>query len=154
MLRGIVMVVLLANSLAAGIMVSTVMGTVPMTRILPYSEYVRMIQFLWKRYDPFMPIMNGLSLLGDLILVRIAPQRSARDLFGAAAVCLAVAMAISVLKNVPINRYVMSLDPANEPADWQRTDPRRRWQAWNRFRTGLTFAALSAATVATVSLLA
>ncbi|WP_083734002.1 DUF1772 domain-containing protein [Actinomadura sp. CNU-125] len=55
---------------------------------------------------------------------------------------LVTVMAISVIKNVPINRFVMSLDPAVRPDDWSRTDPRRRWRNWNLLRTGLAAAAL------------
>ena len=61
----------------------------------------------------------------------------------AAALLLAV-MAISITKNVPVNRFVSGLDPAAPPADWDRLDPRVRWQRWNTTRTGLAVLAFAA----------
>lgn len=135
--------VIVGNGLAAGVMLSTVMGIVPMTFVMSYERYVRTIQFLWPRYDPFMPIVNALSAIGGLVLAAGAPEPTSRALFGAAAVTLIVVMAISVIKNVPINRYVMSLDPEACPDDWEHRDPRARWRNWNLFRTSLVLVALS-----------
>jgi len=142
--------VLLANGLAAGVMLSTVIGTVPLMMVLPYDRYVHLVQFLWRRYDPFMPIANGLSFAADVVLAVTEP--AARPLWCAAAALLACVMVISVWKNVPVNRYVMSLDPAARPEDWPRRDPRAFWRRWNLIRTSLAVAAL-AANVAAVAVL-
>ncbi|WP_306212595.1 DUF1772 domain-containing protein [Actinoplanes sp. RD1] len=131
------------NGLGAGVMLSTVIGIVPLTLALPYDRYVHTIQFLWPRYDPFMPITHGITLLADLALVLVS-EGPARWLFAVAAGLLAVVMAISVVKNVPVNRYVMALDPRQQPPDWSRVDPRRRWRAWNLLRTCLAVLALVA----------
>jgi uncharacterized membrane protein len=138
----LVPLVLLGNGITAGIMLSTVIGIVPLTLALPYRQYVQTIQFLWPRYDPFMPAVHGLTVVGDAVLAFTADTRAARSLFGVAALVLVAVMAISVAKNVPMNRYVMSLDPGQQPADWSRLDPRRRWRAWNLLRSGLALAAL------------
>ena len=53
--------VLLGNGVAAGVMLSTVIGVVPMFLTMNYGPYVRSVQFLWPRYDPFMPILNGVT---------------------------------------------------------------------------------------------
>jgi uncharacterized membrane protein len=135
--RILVPLALLANGIAVGVMVSTVIGLAPMSLAVPYPTYVGTIQFLWKRYDPFMPIMNALACLVDVVLAVAVAGPSARLLFGAAGVLLAVVMTISVVKNVPINRYVMSLDPTVQPSDWAQTDPRVRWKNWNLLRTAL-----------------
>ena len=56
MTRVMLALVLLGNGVAAGVMVSTVIGIVPMTLIMPYDRYIDTIRFLWPRYDPFMPV--------------------------------------------------------------------------------------------------
>ncbi|WP_320065176.1 DUF1772 domain-containing protein [Micromonospora sp. RTGN7] len=150
--RLLIPLALLANGIAVGVMVSTVIGLAPMSLAVPYERYVATIQYLWKRYDPFMPAMNTLACLLDLVLLFRADEPAARALFGTAGVLLLVVMAISVVKNVPINRYVMSLDPAAEPADWARVDPRTRWRNWNLVRTALAVLAF-ATNLAAVSVL-
>ncbi|MCO1580342.1 DUF1772 domain-containing protein [Crossiella sp. SN42] len=129
------LVAALANGVAAGIMLSTVIGIVPLMLALPYGQYVQLVRFLWRRYDPIMPALNGGVLLLDLLLAALAPQ--GRAAHTAAAVLLAAVVLISVSRNVPVNRYVTALDPAHRPADWARRDPRRRWRNWNLLRTGL-----------------
>jgi uncharacterized membrane protein len=143
--------ILLANGLGAGVMLSTVIGTVPLTLALPYDRYVEMIQFMWPRYDPFMPLTNALAFVLDVVLAVTTDDGSARLFLTAAAVLLASVMAISVARNVPINKYVTALDPARQPADWQSADPRRRWQTWNTLRTTLALLALVANVTAAVA---
>jgi len=144
---------LLANGIATGVMVSTVIGLAPLSLAVPYESYVGTIQFLWKRYDPFMPIMNALACVVDLVLTVTATGPAARLLFGSAGALLVVVMAISVIKNVPINRYVMSLDPLAQPSDWAQADPRVRWRNWNLVRTALAVLALIANLAAVAVLL-
>lgn len=133
---------LLANGIAAGIMLSTVIGIVPMMLSLPYDRYVRTVQFLWPRYDPAMPIMNGLTVLLDAALTVLA-DGPARTAFACSGLLLVAVMAISVTKNVPINRYVKALDPDRRPGEWERRDPRRRWRNWNTTRTCLAVTAFA-----------
>lgn len=140
---------LLANGIAAGIMVSTVIGIVPMMLTLPYERYVRTVQFLWPRYDPVMPMMNGLTVLLDAVLV-IVTDGPARAAFGCSFLLLVTVMAISITKNVPINRYVKALDPDRRPGGWERDDPRRRWRNWNTTRTCLAVAAFAVNVTAVV----
>ncbi len=148
----LVAVTLLANGVAVGVMVSTVIGLAPMSLAVPYETYVRTVQFLWKRYDPLMPALNATACVLGLVLVAVVDDATARTLFGTAAALLLVVMAISVMKNVPINRYVMSLDPQHPPADWARADPRVRWRNWNLLRTALAVLAF-VVNVGTVALL-
>jgi uncharacterized membrane protein len=121
------------NGVAAGIMLSTVIGIVPMMRALPYTGYVRMVQFMRPRFDPIMPISNGSALVVDAVLVATAQRGS--ELRICAAVLLAAVIAISVSKNVPVNRYVMSLNADEPPENWAEVDPRTRWKTWNDIRT-------------------
>lgn len=142
--RVLIPIQLLVNGTAVGVMVSTVIGLAPMQLAVPYQTYVDTIQFLWKRYDPFMPVLNALAFVLDLVLALTAPEPLTRIFFVAAAALLMMVMAISVVKNVPINRYVMSLDPLAQPADWAQIDPRVRWRNWNLSRTVLAILALLA----------
>lgn len=153
MVGALLATVLLCQGLAAGVMLSTVIGLVPLTLALPYGRYVEMIQFMWPRYDPFMPIVNGLAFLGSVALAIVVSGSLARVSFGLAALLLAVVMAISVVKNVPVNRYVMSLDPDQCPADWHERDPRAYWRKWNTIRTSLVLASFAANLAAAWSLL-
>ncbi len=138
-------VVLVTNGLAAGIMLSTVIGIVPMFLSLPYGAYVRTVRFLWPRYDPIMPATNGTTFIIDVLLATVvAPNGAARIAYAVAAGLLGCVLAISVSKNVPINRYVFSLDPDDQPADWSDRDPRRRWRGWNLLRTSLALLAFAA----------
>ncbi|MET9078411.1 DUF1772 domain-containing protein [Streptomyces sp. NPDC004232] len=143
---------LLANGITVGIMVSTVIGIAPMMLSLSYERYVQTVQFLWPRYDPVMPLSNGMTVLLDLVLALAVPNNIARAGFAAAAMLLLCVMAISITKNVPVNRYVKSLDPASEPANWSQRDPRRRWRAWNTTRTSVALLAFVTNILATVRL--
>ena len=72
----------------------------------------------------------------------MAPEPVARAAFAVAAVLAAATSVISVAKNVPVNRWMRTLDPENLPADFADRDPRLDWGAWNRRRSLLTIAAL------------
>jgi uncharacterized membrane protein len=143
-------VAIAANGVAAGIMLSTVIGIVPMMQVLPYGRYVQTVQFLRPRFDPVMPITNGSALVLDVALAAVSGGAAARAAFGLAAALLGSAMAVSIIKNVPINRYIMSLDSGRQPDDWTRLDPRSGWRRWNLIRTALATAAFVTNIVATV----
>jgi uncharacterized membrane protein len=132
------------NGVAAGIMLSTVVGIVPMMVAQPYQGYVRTVQFLWPRYDPLMPILNASALVLAAFGAVAAGGGPARPVLATAAILLATVMAISITKNVPVNRFVSGLDPERQPDDWARLDPRRRWQRWNLIRTALAVLAFAA----------
>jgi uncharacterized membrane protein len=132
------------NGVAAGIMLSTVVGIVPMMLTQPYRGYVQTVQFLWPRYDPMMPILNASALVLAAVSAVAAGGAPARPAFAVAALLLATVMTISITKNVPVNRYVSGLDPDQQPADWARVDPRPDWQRWNLVRTVLAVGAFAA----------
>lgn len=131
------MVALLGSGLTAGVLVSTVLGIMPLMATFPPDRYVVSHKYLWSRYDPFMPISFGLSVAAGVALAVLAPGGMARVLFVVAAVLLAVVMVISITKQVPINRWVKALDPDALPEDWDSVDPRALWRGWNLARTAL-----------------
>lgn len=142
----------LLNGVAAGIMLSTVVGVVPMMLTQPYARYVQTVRFLWPRYDPLMPVLHGAALALAVFSAAAVGDVPARPAHALAAVLLVGVMTISVTRNVPINRFVSGLDPARPPQDWAALDPRQRWQRWNLTRTGLSLLAFGSSVVATALL--
>ncbi len=133
---------LTGNGLAAGVLLSTVLGGVPLLLSLPPARYVHAHGFLAQRYDPFMPVTLAATAVVDLVLAWLTPGVAGHALYAAAALTVGGVMTISVTKNVPINKYLISLDPDTLPDDWDRRDPRYRWRTWNAVRTTLAVAAL------------
>jgi uncharacterized membrane protein len=140
------------NGVAAGIMLSTVIGIVPMMLTMPYQRYVQTVRFLWPRYDPLMPILNGTALVLVVVSAALAGRAPSRPAFVVAAVLLATVVTISITKNVPVNRFVSGLDPGEQPGDWSRLDPRARWRTWNLVRTALALLAFTSTVTATALL--
>jgi uncharacterized membrane protein len=143
----------LACGLAAGGLVISVLGGAPLLLALPTDRYIPVHQFLVQRFDPFMPISMGVALLCDVALVFLAPTSPTRSLAAVAAVLLVGAMAVSIFKNVPINKWVATLSPDTVPDDWERLDPRLRWRNWNAVRTVFAVAALAVNAAAVAVLL-
>jgi uncharacterized membrane protein len=153
MIQIFVPLALLTNGIATGVMLATSIGPVPFSMILSYERYVQYIKFMWARYDPLMPILNGTTFVLDVVLTLMVIGAPAAPLFGLAAALLAAVIAVSLTKNAPINRYVISLDPEAPPGDWAARDPRIYWRNWNVVRTVLVLLALGANLVALATLL-
>ncbi|ELP70418.1 anthrone oxygenase family protein [Streptomyces turgidiscabies] len=134
---------LLAGGLAAGGLAISVLAA-PLFTTLPTGMYVPVHKGLVTRFDPFMPLTLLSCLLCDLALVATGPGTAVRLLAALGALLLVAAMTVSLTKNVPINRWLSTLDPARLPADFDRLDPRERWIRWNRVRGALAVAALLA----------
>lgn len=134
-------VALLSGGLAAGGLAISVLAA-PLFTTLPTGMYVPVHQGLVTRFDPFMPVNLLVCLVCDLALVGLAPGPGVRALAVAAAALLVCAGTVSLTRNVPINRWLATLDPQALPADWERLDPRERWIRWNRVRGALAVCAL------------
>jgi uncharacterized membrane protein len=148
MTAALVAVVLVVNGLAAGVLMGTVLGGVPLLLALPPSRYVHAHAFFATRYDPFMPACLLLTVVGDVALTVVA---------GGVVTALAAAFAlatvvISLTRNVPINKWVRSLDPDDLPGDFD--DPRTRWKRSNDARTACAVAALLCNVVAVATMIA
>jgi uncharacterized membrane protein len=98
--------------------------------------------FFSTRYDPFMPACLLLTVAGALVLALTGPELPGRLSYGLAAVAAVTTVAISLLRNVPVNRWIRQLDPERLPADFPDRDPRPDWGRWNRIRTWLAVTAL------------
>ncbi|HEY4020388.1 MAG TPA: DUF1772 domain-containing protein [Pseudonocardiaceae bacterium] len=150
LLTVLVPLVLLANGLAAGVLVGTQLGGWPLLVSLPPDRYVHAHAFFATRYDPFMPICFIATVGGDVALAVVTVPRV---LFILAALFLAGAITVSLRKNVPVNKWVRSLDPEHLPADFASRDPRRHWGTWNTTRAALAVAGLLANCLALALLL-
>jgi uncharacterized membrane protein len=146
MFEVLVPLVLLANGLAAGVLVGTQLGGMPLLEALPPARYVHAHAFFSTRFDPFMPLCLLGTVLGDIVLGIVAGTANA--LFLAAAAGASASMVISLVKNVPVNKWIRTLDPASLPGDFAERDPRRDWGGWNRARTYLVVLAMAANCVA------
>lgn len=134
--------VLLANGLAAGVLLGTQLGGFPLMAALPPDRYVHAHAFLSTRYDPFMPICLVATVLGDVVLSLVADPPAARPLHLVAGLLAATTVLISLTKNVPINKWVQRLDPERLPPGLDPTDQRRTWGRWNALRSWLAVGAL------------
>ncbi|WP_018681697.1 DUF1772 domain-containing protein [Actinokineospora enzanensis] len=136
--------VLVANGLAAGVLVGTQLGNWPLLASLPADRYVSTHAFFATRYDPFMPACLVLTAVGDGVLAVFAEQQALFHLWLGAALLAVKTLVVSLTKNVPVNRWVRTVDPDDLPADFAERDPRPGWGRWNRVRTVLTVLALLA----------
>ncbi|MFF3458186.1 anthrone oxygenase family protein [Streptomyces sp. NPDC002730] len=144
MIALLVPLVVLVNGLAAGVLFGTQLGGWPLLAALPADRYVHAHSFFATRYDPAMPLCLLGTLIGDVVLAVIAPGQAVRALFITGAVLAAATVTISLTKNVPVNKWVQTLDPDNLPDDFEANDPRWNWGAWNQRRSVLTVLALLA----------
>lgn len=143
---------LAGSGIAAGVLLGTVLGGVPLLLSLPADRYVHAHGFLATRYDPFMPFTLVATGVLDLVLAVAAPEAWLNGLYAAAALLIFGVSGVSVAKNVPINKWVTAQDPAAIPADW--SDRRAQWSTWNRNRTVLAAAGLLANLVAALGVAA
>lgn len=149
----LVPVVLLLNGLAAGVLLGTQLGGWPLLAALPPDRYVHAHAFFATRYDPAMPICLLGTVIGDALLAAGTPHTAARLLFAAAALAAALTVTISITKNVPVNKWIQTIDPDDLPPDFAELDPRSSWGPWNRRRSVLTVVAFAVNCVALTTLL-
>ncbi|GAA3732082.1 putative membrane protein [Spinactinospora alkalitolerans] len=152
MVEVLVPLVICTNGVAAGVFAGTLLGGVPLLLALPPDRYIHAHRFLATRYDPFMPVTLAVTVVLDVLLAGFAEGVAARVLFGLAAATLVSVMAVSLTKTVPINKWVVGLDPEAVPRDWHSRDPRAQWKRWNTVRSYLCAAGLIVNLAAAVSL--
>lgn len=140
--------VLMANGLSAGVLVWGLLGGWPLMRSLPDDRYVHLHAFLATRYDPFMPVCMVVTVIGDVVLALLLPGAAGAALAVLAGLLTVSAIGVSLIKNVPVNKWVQSLDPDALPADFAEHHPRAGWGRWNTFRSVLVLLAFLANCVA------
>jgi uncharacterized membrane protein len=145
--------VLLLNGLSAGVLLGTLLGGFPLLASLPEDQYVQAHAFFAGRYDPWMPACLMGALAGDVLLATDVRRGVAAGLLALAALLCTATLVISLTQNVPTNRWVRSVDPADLPHDVDIPALRERWGRWNRLRGTLTILALAANCTALATLL-
>lgn len=143
---------LLANGLAAGVLVGTVLGVVPFYMTLAADSYVRAHAFAVGRYDPFQPACLLVTFAADVAAAITAPTATVRVLCALAGLAAVSVVAISLTRNVPMNRWIRAQDPETLPAGWDMEAFRRRWARWNSTRTAVAVLALVLNTAAAAAL--
>jgi uncharacterized membrane protein len=132
--------VLLGSGLTAGVLFAVALSVVPAMAGMPAPRYVYVHQRLGVNWDPTMPAIVLTTTLLDIALAAGADDRTRTALLGAAAVLMLAVSVVSHFCNVPINRRVKELDPAQLPPHWP--DPRPQWRRWHLTRTALAMTAL------------
>lgn len=135
---------LLTSGPAAGVLIGSATGPVPLLQSLPPSRYVEIHRLMARRPEPLQPICFATAMVCDVVLMVIVPSMPARLLCAAAAVFEAGVITVSTTRSNPLKRFATSFDPDNLPAEWSLIDPRPRWARWNLARTALAVAALIA----------
>ncbi len=128
----------------AGVLFAVALAVLPALFAMPPSQYVYSHQLIGKRWDPTMPVLVLGSTVLDVVLAFLVPDRA--WLFGAGAIALTAVSVVSHFCNVPINRVVKRLDPAEIPDGW--ADPRPLWRRWHLVRTGIAVLAAGLNTAA------
>jgi uncharacterized membrane protein len=131
----------LANGLCAGVLVASVLGVVPYYRTLPADGYIRAHAFSVGRYDPFQPVCLLITLVADAAAAIWADDGAARLLCAAAAVLVLAVLAVTLARNLPMNRSIQRVVPDAPPEGFVAGAFLRSWARWNAVRTA--FAALA-----------
>jgi len=106
----------------------------PVLRRLPLVERITVEQGLLKTFGRVMPI--GMPLCVVLaITAAVNGGLGPSVLTWSAAAAFIVAVAFTVVVNVPINRATGLWDPENPPPDWEET--RGRWELFQGVRSWL-----------------
>lgn len=100
---------------------------------------------------PMSVLMPAAVLSAIVLCVLLFRRRNTRgSLFaGAALVLMVIAMIITLVVNVPIDRQIQSWTTATLPADWNAI--RDRWEFYHGFRTFVSLAALTCLFASTLS---
>jgi len=131
--------VTVTSGMVAGVLFAVALSVLPGLLAMPADRYIYAHRLIGRNWDPTMPVIVLGSTVADIVLAFLAPGGTA-GWYGAGAVLLVVVSVVSHYCNVPINRRVKAVDPANVPADW--TDPRPLWRRWHLLRTVVAVAAV------------
>ena len=131
---------LCCTGIAAGVGVETVLQN-GASRSLPAEAYVAMHQQLERMHARVMPIVVNLALAASVVvaaLERNRPVTLSLALGGIGA--LLVAIGLTLIFELPINREIQSWPASAPPVKW--IDARERWIAFNNVRQAAMFVAL------------
>lgn len=138
------------SGIVAGVMAAVSRAVVPVFAALPAERYVQLHQLLDPQFDPFMPWLTRFNLLQGVVLLILVDPLAPRILIAVGMLLLAMMAVVSEFGNVPINRKVLSWDPAQPPGGW--AELRSRWARWQHLRSVLAAASFAAVTSAALVL--
>ncbi len=109
----------------------------PVIRQLPPEQHVQVERGLLKTFGRVMPTLMTLCVLlsGWYAFSLMATDDSARPVRWAAAISFVLALAFTIVFNVPINSATGKWNPEQPPEDWKRT--RNRWEFFQGVRSWL-----------------
>ena len=139
--------------LLCGLLAGTFLGSTMVehaARVLTGPQWIAYKQAKEVTFGAVMPGFLAVTMLALVAASVVAASPAATWAFGVAVALLAVALAITVVVHLPINRFIQSADPAAVAAEWD--EQRRRWRQWNLARCAL--AVLAFACIALVGTLA
>jgi uncharacterized membrane protein len=143
---------LLANGIAAGVLLGGELGVVPYFKSLPVDRYIHAHTFVTGRYDPFQPICMLITVILDITIAVTTAQPAVRLLCVAAVLAILCVIGVARTRTARMARWLKKVDPAALPADFDPVAFRTSWSTWNRRRVGLGVAAF-ACNVAAVGVL-
>jgi uncharacterized membrane protein len=139
----------LLSGLLAGHELATLVSVHPALRRFPLRARIEAEQTLTRRRGAVMPVCMGAPFLAG---VAAAVASAGRPGFGfalAAAAALGIMLAITLVRNVPLNRRTLAFPPDGDEHAW--SDIRRPWERLHALRVALevgAFACLLAAVAA------
>ena len=133
------------NLLLAALLVGNEVGTWavvhPALNALPFQASLRPEQAIVRRYGSFMPALMLLTIGSGIVVVSLRPDAPSFVLALAGVFCLAAMLAVTLARNVPINRKILAATLDTPPPTWWSL--RRRWDRLHTVRVTLDLAALA-----------
>ena len=131
-----------ANLLLAGLLVGNELGTWavihPALNTLPFEANLRPEQAIVRRYGRFMPALMVLAIASGFVVLSLRPDAPSFALTLAGVLCLAAMLAITLTRNLPINRKILGATLDTPPPTWWSL--RRRWDRLHTARVALDVA--------------
>jgi len=139
MTEDIIFVGVLLTGLLAGNELATLIAFHPALRRIPLRARVEAERALTRRLGAIMPVYMTVALLAA---VAAAVALTGDDGFGlalAAALALGAMLAITLTRNVPLNKRTIAFRPDGDARAWEAI--RRPWERLHAFRVVLDLAA-------------
>jgi uncharacterized membrane protein len=151
-IKGVQFVTLLLFSLVTGVFWGTWFSlSRSMAEITP-GTFLEVGRLMITNLGGPMSVLMPMALLSGFVLcvVLFRDRQTGANLFATAAlVLMAIALVITLVVNVPIDRQIHSWTTATLPPDWKAT--RDRWEFYHGLRTLVSLSALASLFASTLS---
>lgn len=135
------------NGIIAGIHIGSVLPETGVRRFTA-REYVRYHQELDKEMARAMPVVGNVALAAGIAAIVAGRNGRERRLASVALACGVAEVALTITKNVPLNREVQTWDADNPPEQWANV--RDRWMEGHRVRTVLSLVGFACSVAAAI----